>query len=137
MIINGNAYSNSDLGVFFDGVPVLGVSQISFGSSRNYEMNFGVSPHPYNRGAGKINHEASITLYNSELEALRVASPTGFLFDIPPFNITIEMSPIGKTPVVYTLFNVKLTNDGISTGVDDTKVETEITLSVGNIAYTQ
>lgn len=137
MIINGNAYSNSDCEFFIDGIPVSGVTNISFTSNRDYEQNYGLPAHSFNRGAGKISHEGSITLYNDELEALRNASATGFLFDIPPVDMVLVIAPIGKTPVTYTLKNVKMVNDGISTGSDSTSIETDITLNIGFIKYVQ
>lgn len=136
-LVRGNAYDHSTVEIFIDGIPVLGCRAIDYSMTRESTQNYGIGPYSFNRGFAKISFEGSIELYMDELEALRIASPTGLLPDIDPFSIVVTFTPKGKTPAVHVLENVIFTNDAVSSSVDDTSVSTVLNLDIGRIKLAQ
>lgn len=136
-LVDSNAYDHSTINILLAGQPVIGCNAISYNVNREFTQHYGIGKYSYNRGGGKYSFDATISLFMSELEALRQASPNGLLPEIPPFDIVVTFTPRGKQAVVHLLKDCVITNDGVSSGESDTSVVTELTLNVGFIKFAQ
>ena len=92
-LINGVEYSWGDIVSAINGVPVVGITAISYSDSQDVQNNYGAGRHPVSRSKGRITPSAKITLHQSEVIALQSQSPTGRLQDIAPFDITVSYLP--------------------------------------------
>lgn len=92
-MINGVEYSWGDIVSAINGVPLVGITAISYGDSQDMQNNYGAGRHPVSRSKGRITPSAKITLHQSEVIALQSHSPTGRLQDIAPFDITVSYLP--------------------------------------------
>lgn len=92
-MINGVEYSWGDIVSAINGVPLVGITAISYGDSQDMQNNYGAGRHPVSRSKGRITPSAKITLHQSEVIALQSQSPTGRLQDIAPFDITVSYLP--------------------------------------------
>lgn len=92
-MINGVEYSWGDIVSAINGVPLVGITAISYGDSQDVQNNYGAGRHPVSRSKGRITPSAKITLHQSEVIALQSQSPTGRLQDIAPFDITVSYLP--------------------------------------------
>ena len=92
-LINGVEYSWGDIVSAINGVPLVGITAISYGDSQDVQNNYGAGRHPVSRSKGRITPSAKITLHQSEVIALQSQSPTGRLQDIAPFDITVSYLP--------------------------------------------
>ncbi len=92
-LINGVEYSWGDIVSAINGVPLVGITAVSYGDSQDVQNNYGAGRHPVSRSKGRITPSAKITLHQSEVIALQSQSPTGRLQDIAPFDITVSYLP--------------------------------------------
>lgn len=89
-LINGVAYSWADVTLNVLGVPIVGVTEISYEEPQEVEGNYGAGNYPVSLGYGKIEPKASITLHMEEVEKLADIAPNGRLQEIPPFDIVVS-----------------------------------------------
>jgi hypothetical protein len=135
-LINGVTPSWANIIVNIGGVPVIGITGISYEDKQTIENVYGAGQTPVARGYGKIEPSASITLLRDEIEALRKASPTGRLQDLAPFNIMVSFIPIGGSVMAnHNIKSCQFTNDGMEAKEGDTKFEKQLELVVGSIDW--
>ena len=69
-LINGTEYSWGDIATCINGVPVSGITAISYGEKQDVQNNYGAGRYPVSRSKGRIEATAKITLYMSEVVAI-------------------------------------------------------------------
>lgn len=133
-MINGVVHSWATLAVAITGIPVTGIKKISYKDSQTIENVYGAGQKPIGRGYGRIEYSGSITLERGEIEALRAASTTGRLQDIPPFPITVQFLPVnGQKIVTHILVNVQFKDDGVESSEGDTENYIDLELVMDDI----
>lgn len=110
-LINGEEYAWGDIKVCINGVPVTGITAISYGDKQDKQNNYGAGRHPVSRSRGRITPEAKITLYMSEVVAICRNSPTGRLQDIAPFDIEVAYMPPNGVIVVDRICDCEFTEN--------------------------
>lgn len=133
-LINGNSYSHPQIVVTILGVPLAGVSAISYQEEQEKTNNFGQGNRPVSRGAGAIDSSASITISMNDVEALRDVAPDGSLLKIPAFDIVVSYLNVQKV-VNHRLKNCEFVNDGNESDVGNTNIERSFDLVVSDIKY--
>ena len=98
-LINGVMYDWGCVVVTIGGVPVTGITAISYKDNQAVENVYGAGRHPIGRAFGKIEPEASITLHQEEVEALQSQSPTGRLQDLGLFDVVVTYA---KGALIHT-----------------------------------
>jgi alanine racemase len=135
-LINGVEYSWADITLNLLGVPVAGITAISYKKSKVKENVYGAGSKPVSRGYGNETYEGSITFLMTELQALRKAAPDGDITKIPPFAIPVAFLPENSVNVVlHTLRNVEFMEDSVSSKQGDTKIEVEIPLIISDVKF--
>lgn len=134
-LINGQAYSWSQVKLNKSNVLIVGVSKISYSDEQEMSDMYGAGNNPVRRGYGRYKAEGSITLHMEELEGLAKASPTGRIQDLPEDDIVISFVPLGGVIVNHTLHNVRFKNNGRDMSEGDMGFETEIELIVSHISW--
>lgn len=134
-LINGQAYSYADIIVTVLGVPVAGITEISYSENQEITENYGAGRRVVSRGLGKIEVEAKISIDKAEFAALIDAAPGKSLFNIPAFDIEVNYVPEGSTARTDVLRNVrfKTAMGGASEG--DGNVIAELDLAVSHIDW--
>lgn len=135
VLINGQAYSWSQIKINILGKQVIGVAKISYSEKEDMQDNYGAGNRPISRSYGKIESEASIELYMEEIEALQIASATGRLQDIPEFDIVVSYQPSRGGTVNHILHNARFKENGRDTGADDMLIKKEIPLLISHITW--
>lgn len=133
-LINGRAYDYSQIEVNILGVPVAGVSAITYTQEQEKVNNFGAGSNPVSRGHGTINSSANITISMNDVEAIRDAAPLGRLLEIPSFDISVTYLNEQKV-VTHVLKNCEFLNDGVEATNGDTNIERAFDLVVSHINY--
>jgi len=134
-LVNGTAYSWSQITLNILGVPVAGVSAISYNEEQEMTDNYGAGNRPVSRGYGRITTEGSVTLHMEEVEAIQAAVSTGRLQDIPEFDVVVAYLPEGGTIVTHTLKNVRFKNNGREISEGDMVVSVEIPMQISHINW--
>lgn len=133
-LINGRAYDYAQIQVTILGVPVAGVSAISYSQEQEKVNNFGAGSNPVSRGHGAIDTSASITISMNDVEAIRDAAPNGSLLAIPAFDVTVTFLNAQKV-VTHVIKNCEFTNDGMEATQGDTNIERAFDLVASHIVY--
>lgn len=124
-------------------VPVLGVTQISYKETTNFENLYGAGNGVVGRGVGNYTYEASITLYKEELRALqsaaRVQNPLNIANSIQgilPFDMIISYQKLDNSSVtVDILKNVQFMENGVDSSQGDTSITVTIPLIISHIQF--
>ena len=133
-LINGRAYDFAQIEVNILGVPVAGVTAISYSEEQEKVNNFGAGSRPVSRGHGAINASGSITISMNDVEAIRDAAPFGSLLQIPSFDISITFLNAQKV-VTHVLKNCEFLNDGVEASQGDTDLVRSFDLVLSHIVY--
>ena len=133
-LINGRAYDFAQVVVNILGVPMLGISSITYSEEQVKENNFAAGKFAVSRGHGERNASASFDIQMNDIEALRDAVPNGSLLDIPAFDITVTFLN-GQKPVTHTIKNCEFTTDGVSGSQGDTQLTQTFDLVASNVEW--
>lgn len=133
-LINGVMYDWGCIVVSIGGIPVVGITAISYKDSQEIENVYGAGRHPVGRAYGKIESEASITLHQEEVEALQSQSLSGRLQDIGLFDITVQYV---KGGIIHTdkIRNCSFKENPRDWKQGDTQQEVQLPLVVSHIEW--
>ncbi len=124
-LINGTEYSWGDIATCINGVPVSGITAISYGEKQDMQNNYGAGRYPVSRSKGRIEATAKITLYMSEVVAICRNAPGGRMQDIAPFPIV----------VVDKIHNCQFAENKRDWKEGDLNQQVELELIVSHIEY--
>lgn len=133
-LINGRAYDFAQIVTTILGVPVAGISAVTYTEEQEKTNNFGAGNRPVSRGHGPINASGSVTIQMNDVEALRDAAPNGSLLQIPSFDITVTYLNAQK-PVTHVLKNCEFLSDGVEASQADTNIERGFDIVISHIKY--
>jgi hypothetical protein len=132
-LINGQAYSFSQVVLNVLGRDVVGVTAVKFSDKQDMQNNYGAGKFPVSRGYGQVKCEASITLEMVEVEALQAASDTGRLQDIKEFDMSVSWVNEGNVLVTHIVHNCRFMENSRDTKTGDMTTEVELPLLVSHI----
>ena len=136
IFVNGINRGWGDILLVLFGIPVVGITEISYKDKQNKENQYGAGNEPVSRGYGKIEYEASLTLYREEWEAIIQASPDKKPRKIPPFEIQVLLLPTGGGQAATdVLKNVEFLEDDMSSKQGDTSIMVTIPLIIAGIDH--
>jgi len=135
-LINGRAYDYAQIVVQMLGVPVAGITAVSYTEEQEKVNNFGAGSRPVSRGHGAINASGSITISMNDIEAIRDAAKEygGSLLGIPAFDVVVTYLNAQKV-VTHTLKNCEFLNDGVEATQGDTNLEKAFDLVMSHVTY--
>lgn len=133
-LINGRAYDFAQIVANVLGVPLMGISSITYGEEQEKTNNFGAGKWAVSRGHGAVDASASFDIHMNDVEVMRDAAPNGRLLDIPPFDITVTFLNKNKV-VTHTLKNCEFTTDGVEGSQGDTQLVRSFDLVCSHIEY--
>lgn len=138
-MINGHEYSWEDVQITVEGknIPLTGVKDIEFTNSRKHENIYGRGTEPVAMGRGQKEYkENTITLLQSEVEAMRKALPKGrSLTDRRAFSITVAFAPEVGDKTVHKLLGCRFTEEPYKIGTEDTHAPVECKFLPFKIIY--
>lgn len=132
-LINGVNYSWVNITFIPFGVPVVGITRISYKRKQQKENNYGIGAKPVSRGYGKYEYEGSIEIYTDEWKKIIAASPNRDPLSIPAFDIPVLF---GGSRVQFekdVLKMVEFLEDPLDANDGDTKLLVTIPLIIGDI----
>jgi hypothetical protein len=133
-LINGRAYDFTQITAIVLGVPLSGISSITYIEEQEKTNNMGIGNRPVSRGKGPIDASGSIEISMNDVEALRDAAPNGSLLQIPTFDIVLVFGNPQK-PVTHILKNVEFMNDGVESTQGDTDLRRTFDIIMSHVKY--
>ena len=132
-LINGTNYSWANVTLVLFGVPVTGVTDISYSKKQKKENNYGAGAEPVSRGYGNVEYDASITFYADTWHKIIAASPDRDPTKITPFDIQVTFGGSRVTAVTHKLRSCEFTEDPFEGKSGDTKLMAKVPLVIAGI----
>lgn len=138
-LVNGKAYDYTQIVLTALGVPVVGVTSISYTEEQEKVNNYGTGARPVSRGRGNIEASGSLDISMNDVEALRDAAvsagiASGSLLGIPAFDITVTFGN-EQAPTTHVLKNVEFASDGMEAADGDTDINRSFDIVMSNVEY--
>ena len=132
-LVNGVAYGWANVSLVLFGVPIVGITKISYKRKQKKENNMGAGPYPVSRGYGNYEFEGSIELYQDELKRIIAASPDRDPLQIGMFDIQVTFGGSKVTAEKDVLRSCEFTEEGMEAAQGDTKLMISLPLIIGMI----
>lgn len=133
-LINGVAYSYSQIVINVMNVPLTDVTSINYTEEQEKTNEGGIGELPVSRGRAGITASGSLEIGMTDVEALRDAAPKGKLIKFLPFDILVTYLNAQKI-VTHVLTDVEFLDDGVETSHGDTRIARTFNLIIGDIKY--
>ncbi len=135
-LINGQRHSWSSIEVNLLDRIVTGITAISYDDMEAKENHYGAGNMPIQRGRGKYEANASMTLYNYEVEAIQAALPRGSrMQDVPPFDIKVSFLDDSNAVITHVIRNCEFKTNNRNMSQGDTKIDVSVDLVVSHIEW--
>ena len=133
-LINGVNYSWANVKLILFGVPVVGITKISYKTKQKKENQYGAGYEPISRGYGNKEYEGSIEIYTDELKNIIASAPNRDLMAIPPFNIQVVFEDAANGFLTQdSLLMCEFMEEGLDASQSDTKLLVSLPLVIGKI----
>jgi hypothetical protein len=133
VLINGVSYGFANIKMIIGGVPVVGITKLSYNAKQNKENLYGASYEPISRGYGNVEYEASMEIYTEEWQRIIASSPDRNPLLIPAFDVPVVFGGIGVTPMQHTLKAVEFMENPLDSSQGDTSIKITIPLIIAGI----
>ena len=133
-LVNGINYSWSGIKLVLFGVPVVGITKISYKVKQKKENNYGLGTEPVSRGYGNKEYEGSIELYMDEWKRIIEAAPGRDPLVIAPFDIQVLYGNNALSPDKKDVLRmVEFMENPLDASQGDTKLTVTIPLIIAAI----
>lgn len=138
-MFNSKEYEWSNVQVLLLGRPVTGVRGVTYSEDQEKEPVYAAGNKPRAIQKGNKTYAGSISILQSELEALyQAAGVNKGLVDIPPFDIVVAYVPEGSSIIVTDIIkNAEFTKSEKSMKQGDKFMEVELPFVALDIKYKQ
>ena len=135
LTVNQVYYSWANVKLVLFGVPVNGITEISYKAKQKKENVYGQGVYPIGRTYGNVEYEASITLYRDVWNAIIKAAPTFDPLQSPFSEIQVVYGGSAVTACTDRLLAAEFLEDPLNTKQNDTKILVTIPLIIGGIVH--
>ena len=122
MLINGKNYDWANITLILFGVPVVGITDISWKEDNINVNNYGAGRYPVSFGQGNVSYSGSMTLYKEEVLAIINAAPGKSLANIPPVSVILQYSGDGVNYNTEEIQNVRFLSEDFKAKQNDTSL---------------
>jgi hypothetical protein len=132
-LVNGVSYSWVHINFILYGVPVKGITKITWKKKSDKVNNYGAGPDPVSRGYGRNEYEASIELYREEWQRIIDISPNKDPLSIPPQDVPVVFGGSRVTAKTVVLQAVELLEDAFEANEGDTSLKISVPLIIAGV----
>lgn len=132
-LVNGVSYSWVHINFILYGVPVKGITKITWKKKSEKVNNYGAGPDPVSRGYGRNEYEASIELYREEWQRIIDISPNKDPLSIPPQDVPVVFGGSRVTAKTVVLQAVELLEDAFEANEGDTSLKISVPLIIAGV----
>jgi len=132
-LVNGVSYSWVHINFILYGVPVKGITKITWKKKSDKVNNYGAGPEPVSRGYGRNEYEASIELYREEWQRIIDISPDKDPLSIPPQDVPVVFGGSRVTAKTVVLQAVELLEDAFEANEGDTSLKISVPLIIAGV----
>ena len=132
-LVNVVSYSWVHINFILYGVPVKGITKITWKKKSDKVNNYGAGPDPVSRGYGRNEYEASIELYREEWQRIIDISPDKDPLSIPPQDVPVVFGGSRVTAKTVVLQAVELLEDAFEANEGDTSLKISVPLIIAGV----
>ena len=133
-LVNGINYSWAGIKLVLFGVPVVGITKITYNAKQKKENNYGMGSEPISRGYGNKEYDGSIEMYLDEWKRIISASPNRDPLSIAPFDIQVLYGNNAIAPDQKDVLRMcEFLENPLDAGQGDTKLMVKIPLIIASI----
>ena len=135
VLINGIAYSASNVNVEMYGVAQSGITSITYKAAQVKENNYGLGTKPVSRGYGNETYECSIEMYRESWMAIVNAAPNKNPLSIPPSQFQVIFS---GDSVLFNQDNLEAAEcmeDPLTVASGDTSIKVTIPFIIAGVTH--
>lgn len=132
-LVNGVSYSWVHINFILYGVPVKGMTKITWKKKSDKVNNYGAGPDPVSRGYGRNEYEASIEVYREEWQRIIDISPDKDPLSIPPQDVPVVFGGSRVTAKTVVLQAVELLEDAFEANEGDTSLKITVPLIIAGV----
>ena len=134
-LVNGTEYSWGGIVLELFGVPVQGITAISYKKKQAKTNNYGAGTKPVSRGYGKEECDGSIEVLRSEWTKVIAASPSQNPLAIGWFPISVTYGTSMADATIDILQGVEFLEDPFDAKEGDTKLLVKLPLIIADIEH--
>lgn len=135
VMINGINYSAQNVSVIMFGVPIVGITKISYTRKQGKENNYALQNKPVSRGYNKEEYDCSMEIYKDEWASIINAAPDKDPTKIPPFEFQVIYSGDSVNYIEDHILFAEFLEDPMTVGAGDTKILLTIPMIIGGIEH--
>jgi len=136
MAFNSDEYSWRDLQVFMLGRLITGIQGVSYTLRQTKENIYAKGDKPHSRGHGNKEYDGSVTLLQSEVEAIQAElGDDEDLTDLRDMTIVVSYAPENGGVTTDELLAVEVTELPKGGSQGDTSMPSELNIVIGDINY--
>lgn len=133
-LVNGINYAYAGIKLVLFGVPVVGITKISYNAKQKKENNYGMGVEPISRGYGNKEYDGSIEMYLDEWKRIIAASPNRDPLSITPFDIQVLYGTNAIAPDQKDVLRMcEFLENPLDASQGDTKLMVKIPLIIASI----
>ena len=134
-LVNGLSYVWANITVPLFGVPLQGITKISYKRKQDKKNNYGSGVEPVSRGYGIVEYEASMEIYLEEWANIIKAAGNADPLGIEPFDIPVSFGGSKVLARTDILKNAEFLEDPMESASGDTKILVTIPLLIAGVIH--
>ena len=134
VLINGKAFSASDITLTVSGIDIASVNNLTVTEAATKENNYGFASEPASRGEGPTEYTCTIGIAWKDVLKLKNIAPLRRLTKLLMFNV-LAVFDNGETISRIRVRNAEFMEDGFEVAQGDTQVIRDYPLIIAGIDY--
>lgn len=128
-LINGHRFSFASIEAIFNGIPMIGFTEITYKPSLKAGIVYGSRPQPLGRTRGKVEYSFSFKMLRLEFEALKLTLAGGVGFGEFPFDVIVQYGEIGQPVVTDSIISARIEEAELSNSDGTDPAQVNVTCS--------
>jgi hypothetical protein len=135
VMINGVSYSANNVTFIMYGVPIAGITALSYTKKQDKVNNKAFQVEPVSRGYGNSDYECSIEIYKEEWVNIINSAPNNDPTQIPPSTFQVIYSGDSVNYKEDQLLFAEFPEDPMNVAAGDTSIKLTIPVLIGGITH--
>lgn len=133
-LVNGHRYSFVSIEALFNGIPMIGFTEVNYGPSLKGSLVYGSRPQPIGRTRGKLELKFSFKMYRLEFEILKASlGAAGVGFGETAFDTGIQYAEAGQPIITDSIIAARIEDPDLSNSEGTDASMVNVTCSCMNI----
>jgi len=134
-LINGVSYTHADIVLNIFGVPIIGITAITYSDIQQMTPNYSTGNLPTSVGIGQLEPQGTITVTMEELVRIQSLATLRKIQNIPFFDVGVNYLPESGLLVRHRLVKCKFKGVNINSEANNSQIEVPLELFISDVQY--